>query len=152
MVQRPNDAAVQDAQIILSKEEFATGMGQQCQGRNVAVKGVQIISSKEECALGTGHRSRSNDAAARDALIRLRLEGRAFGMGQRWSHANDAALKDAQIKPSVEDYVKGTEHIAIHKTNLLHSDQSSIRLMQFKPIPIGLLPELPLEDIACLTR
>jgi len=64
-------------------------------------------------------------------------------MGQR---RNDAAMKDAQIKSSAEEYAAGMGHITIRTMNLLHLDQNTIRLLQLKPYPISALLELPSED------
>jgi hypothetical protein len=58
------------------------------------------MRSKKECALSMG--LRSNDAAANDALTKLYKE----------------------------EYAVGTAQSAIHTMNLLHLDQSSIRLLQ----------------------
>ena len=48
MEQRSNDAAVKDAQMVLSKEECVSGMVQRL--NYVAAKDVQTKSSEEECA------------------------------------------------------------------------------------------------------
>eukprot|EP00985_Skeletonema_marinoi_P022638 scaffold14563_cov71-Skeletonema_marinoi.AAC.3 len=54
MEQRSNDAAVKDAQMVLSKEERVSGMVQRL--NYVAAKDVQTKSSEEECCVsGTGH-------------------------------------------------------------------------------------------------
>ena len=59
-------ALLMDAQILSSKEECASSMGQRdCAKAKVA----QIKSSKEECAEGTVQRSK--DAAVMDAKIEL---------------------------------------------------------------------------------
>jgi hypothetical protein len=92
---------------------------------DAAVKDVQIKLYKEECALSMGQRG--NCAAVMDAQTMLKKEECALGMEQR---SNDAALKDAQIVLSKEEYAGGMEQIAIHTMKLLHSDQSSIRLLQ----------------------
>ena len=49
MVQRSNDAALKDALIKPSKEEYVSSMGQRSI-IDAIVKGAQIKSSKEECA------------------------------------------------------------------------------------------------------
>ena len=61
---------------------------------------------------------RSNDALLMNVLIMSSKEEHALSMGRR---SNDAAVKDAQIKPSEEDCVRGMGHITILMTNLLHS-------------------------------
>ena len=51
MEQRSIDAAVKDAQVLLSREEYASGMEQKMHPENdVALKDAQILSLKEECA------------------------------------------------------------------------------------------------------
>ena len=58
--------------------------------------------SKEECVLDTGQRSNADmNALLVDAQTLLKMEKCALGMGQR---SNDAAIKDAQIKLSKEEY------------------------------------------------
>jgi hypothetical protein len=59
---------VRDAQNALSKEEYELGMGQKT--NNAALKGAQKGPSKEECAEGTERSRRSNDAATKDAPIK----------------------------------------------------------------------------------
>jgi hypothetical protein len=54
------------------KEEFARGMGQR--SNDVAKRDAQILLSKEECALGMGQRLSPNYAAKRDAQIKLKKE------------------------------------------------------------------------------
>ena len=110
---------------------------------DAAGKDVQIILWEEECAWGTGQRPNENCAAVRGAQIEPTQEECAFDMGQS---TKDAAEKDAQTKFSVKEFVEGTEHIALHKTNLLHLDQSSSWLLQFRPYRISVLQELPLEE------
>ena len=83
---------------MLSKEEYALDMEQRSRPNYAVVKDVQTLLSKEECALDMGHRSNSD---------------------------HDAAAKDAQTKSSVEDCAVGMVRTAMHKTNLLHLDQSS---------------------------
>jgi hypothetical protein len=56
MVQRSNYAAVKDAQILLNKEECASGMEQR--SNDAAAKDVQVKPSVEEYALSMGQRSR----------------------------------------------------------------------------------------------
>ena len=72
----------------------------------------------------------------------LSKEECALGMVQR---PNDAAEKGAHAKLSVEECARDMEHIAIHKTNLLHLVQNS-RLLLINPCPITALPELLSED------
>ena len=76
--------------------------------------------SKEEYALGM--EQRSSDAALKDAQIKHSVEDCASGTGQS---KKGAAVKDAQTKPFGEECAQGMVHIALlHKTNLLHLDQS----------------------------
>ena len=56
MVQRSNDARLQGAQIIQSKEECVGGMGQR--SNNAVVKDAQIILTREECVGGMGQIAR----------------------------------------------------------------------------------------------
>ena len=69
---------------------------------------------------------RRNDAALKDAVMVPSTEEFVAGMGQG---RNFASVKDAQTKPNVVEFVKGTGHIAIHTMNLLHLDLSSRRLL-----------------------
>jgi hypothetical protein len=64
-------------------------------------------------------------------------------MGQR---SNGATVKDAQIMLRKEEYAGGMEQSAIHTMNLLHSDQSLIRLLQLEPFQSSVLLDLPSED------
>ena len=64
MVQRSNDAALEDAQIKLSREECAGGMEQRLNG--AALKGVQVLLKREECASNMGQRKYTNYAAVKD--------------------------------------------------------------------------------------
>ena len=50
MGQRSNDAAVKDAQIKSSKEEYASGMGQRSKRNDAAVKDAKVPLGEEECA------------------------------------------------------------------------------------------------------
>ena len=50
MEQVPNGAAVQDAQIMLGREEYALSMGQR--SNDTALTVAQIMLIREECALG----------------------------------------------------------------------------------------------------
>jgi len=74
-------------------------------------------------------RGQRRNAAVMDAQIELSKEEYVGGMEQRGQRRN-AAVMDAQTKPSAEESVGGTAHIAIHTMNLLHLGQSLIRLMQ----------------------
>ena len=57
--------------------------------------------------------------------------------------SRDAALKDAQMGPSEEECALDTGHIAILKTNPLHSDQNTrILLLQPSLFPISVLLDL----------
>ncbi len=58
------------AQILLSREESAEGMGQK--PNYAAKKDAQITHRKEDCALGMGHRS--NYAAVKGAQVKQRKE------------------------------------------------------------------------------
>ena len=73
---------------------------------NAPVGDAQTLLRKEEYALGMERRSRANYAAVKDVQMEPKREDCASGMGRiaRQSTKN-AALKDAQIKRSVEDYV-----------------------------------------------
>jgi hypothetical protein len=55
-------------------------MGQRLSTNDATEKDAQIMLSKEECALGMGQRP--NDAAVRDAQIMLEKEGCALDMVQ----------------------------------------------------------------------
>jgi hypothetical protein len=44
------DAAVKDAQVLLKREEFASGMGQRENINDVASKDAQVLLRSEECA------------------------------------------------------------------------------------------------------
>ena len=52
MGQRPNDAAVMDAQNLLCREVCALSMGQR--SNDAVLKDVKTILGKEECVLGMG--------------------------------------------------------------------------------------------------
>ena len=56
---------------------------------------AQIMLLPEECASDTGQGQRFTCAAVKDAQIELSMEEYALGMVQR---SSDAAMKDAQIK------------------------------------------------------
>jgi hypothetical protein len=60
---------------------------------------------------------RPNFAAVKDAQIKSSMEECALGMGQG-ERSNDAALKNVQIDPNEEDYVSDTVHTAILLMNL----------------------------------
>jgi len=55
MVQRPNDAAVKDAKVLLKGEESALSMEQYRQGNDAAARGAQIKLSKAEYVGDTVH-------------------------------------------------------------------------------------------------
>ncbi|KAK1734877.1 hypothetical protein QTG54_014337 [Skeletonema marinoi] len=59
-----------------NKEEYELGMGQKT--NNAALKGAQKGPSKEECAEGTERSRRSNDAATKDAPIKPKAEGQNY--------------------------------------------------------------------------
>ena len=82
---------------------------------------------------------RSNYAAKKDAKIRLRKEECVLSMGQRW---NDAAKKDVRTMLGQEEYAGGMEQRSMQLMNLLHSDQSSIRLLLPDPNSISMLLDL----------
>ena len=84
------------------------------------MKGVQNVLRKEECARGTGQTS--DYAALKDAPTSFRKEEYALDTVQT---SDDAAVKDVQIILNVEECARSMGRIAIHKTNLLHLDQSS---------------------------
>jgi len=67
---------------------------------------VQTWLSKEECVQGMGQRSHANSAAGKNALIKRKKGGFVLSMGHR---RRDAAVKDAQIMLSREEYVGGME-------------------------------------------
>jgi hypothetical protein len=48
MVQRPNDAAMKDAQTMSSKVECVLGMGQK--SNDAVVKDAEVMLKREECA------------------------------------------------------------------------------------------------------
>jgi hypothetical protein len=87
----------------------------------------------------------------RDANVSFRKEGCALSMEQR---SNDAALKDAQIIPNEEEFVRDTVHTATVTKNLqlLHHvwDQNLIRLRW--TIPISAFPLLPNHRVMYLKR
>ena len=70
MGQRGNDAAdaaLQDAHILLSREECALNMGQR--GNDAAVKDAQTEMSKEECAEAWGKRQTLRDCMPEEIVI-----------------------------------------------------------------------------------
>ena len=108
-----------------------------------AVKDARSMSSIKECALSMGHRSSTKNAAVTDVQTNLRKEECASDMGQR---SNDAAAKAAHAKPCVWECASSMEHVAMHKTTLLHLDQNLKLLLQLKPYAIIEPPELLSED------
>ena len=62
--QRPNCAVARNAQIELSKEEYASGMGRG--SSDALLKDVRIKLRKEEYAVGMGPSGRGSDAAVKD--------------------------------------------------------------------------------------
>ena len=60
--------------------------------------------------------------------------------------SNNAALRIAQIKLSKEECASGMGHIAIKTMNLLHSDQSSSRLLLLNLNPMSVHLNLPSQD------
>ena len=52
----PNDAAVKDAQVLLSREECVLGMGQKLIKNDAAVKDAQTLLRREECASSMGQK------------------------------------------------------------------------------------------------
>ena len=62
-----------------------------------AAKDAQLLLSEEEFALGMGHSSNVNDATVMDALNMLRKEVFALDMGQRRSERH-AASKGASSR------------------------------------------------------
>ena len=86
---------MKDAQILLKKEEFVSGMEQRL--NYAKVWDAQTLSSKEECASGMeqiGRNASNRYALLIDAQILPSKEECATGMEQRPS---DVAAKDAQI-------------------------------------------------------
>jgi septum formation inhibitor-activating ATPase MinD len=61
------------------------------------------------------------NACTKNAQILLRREGCALSTGQR---SNFVAVMDAQTHLRNEDYVGGTERIALYTMNQLHLDQN----------------------------
>ena len=124
-------------------------MGQK--SKDAAVKDAQIESSKEEYVLGMGQNS--NDAALMDAQINLRREECALGTGQH-GQRNDAAVMDAQIKSSKKEYVGDMEQTATPTMNLqlLHHTlgQNLTKLQQ--RILISVIQEPCRTKAACLRR
>ena len=92
MEQRWNNAAVKDAQIMLRKEDYASGMEQW--SSDAAVKDAQILLWKEEYVLSMAPRLHTNDAAVKDVLNRSLKDECAWSMEYS---GNDAAVKDALI-------------------------------------------------------
>ena len=126
MEQRPSDAAVKDVPIKLRKEECADGMERRLRTNDAAVRDAQIKLRKEECAEGMEQRSSTKGAVVKVAQNMLSMEECAEGMEQR---SNNAAMKDAQINPYVEESVGDTGGKSTHlTTNLLLLGQNSKRL------------------------
>jgi len=76
---KSSDAAVKDAQIKLSAEECASGMGQK--SSDAVMRDARVMSYRGDCASGTGQRR--NYAAAKGAQIYLRRAVYALSMGRR---------------------------------------------------------------------
>ena len=114
-------------------------MGQRSRSNDAATMDAQIMLVKEECAGDMG--KRSNDAAGKDAQIKLRKGECALGMGQR----DYAAEKDVQTMSRKEECASGMGQSAI-LMNLLHSDQSSSRILHLNPNSINMLLNLPSRD------
>ena len=70
MEQKPNDAALKDAQIMLKREECATGMVQR--GNDAASKNAQIMLRREEFANDTRHRAKKKWCSKRMMCTILR--------------------------------------------------------------------------------
>ncbi len=83
MGQNSSDAAKEDAQITLKREECATSTGQMLSANDVTLKIAQVLLKREECAPNMEQRENTNDAVLRDAQIKLTKEECARGMGQR---------------------------------------------------------------------
>ena len=97
MEQNATDAAAQDAQTMLRKEECASGMGQHAQ--DAEHRGVQTKPSVEECALDT--EQRSSDATGKDVQTMLRKEECAKGMGHIATQTKKTVV-DSEFKNTAE--------------------------------------------------
>eukprot|EP00984_Skeletonema_dohrnii_P010907 scaffold4291_cov76-Skeletonema_dohrnii-CCMP3373.AAC.3 len=84
------------------------------------------LCSSEGC---NNHVLRHGEKGQGHARIKLKMEEYAGGMGQR-SRSRNAAVKDAPIKPCVEESFGGMVQDALFTTRPLLSDQNSRRLPQ----------------------
>jgi hypothetical protein len=94
-----------------------------------ALMDVRIILLKEECALSMGQSS--NDAARKDARIKFKIMGCASDMGQNGKRGY-AALMDAQIKRSEEEYVGVMEvslNVVLQNAPTMPSMEESVQNM-----------------------
>jgi hypothetical protein len=92
---------------------------------------------------------RSNNAAVKDAQIKSSKEECVFDMGQR-RNANNAAVKGSAINPYKGECAGGTgQIIAIHMTNLPHSDicMDQHMMKQLQLSPIDMLLQLQLQVV-----
>ncbi len=103
MGQSPNDAAVKDVQIRLSKEECVLSMVQR--PNDAALKGAPNTLKEEECASNMEQHGQRKDAAEKDAQTLLWKEECAEGTEQK---SNYAVTKDAQNNLHEEDYAGDT--------------------------------------------
>eukprot|EP00986_Skeletonema_menzelii_P014502 scaffold9673_cov142-Skeletonema_menzelii.AAC.6 len=94
------------AQIMSSKEESESGMGQQ--SSDAVAQDVKVNLRLEECAKRM--EQCANYAASLDAQIKLKLEECASGMERS---ANYAAFKDARIKLKMEEYADVMEQAKV---------------------------------------
>ena len=94
MEQKSNFAAAKDVRIKSDREERVGGMGLRSNANYAAGKNAQIWFKKEECVLGMGHRRR------------------------------DAAVKDAQMEPNVEESVGGMVITVLTMDQLLSGRRS----------------------------
>jgi hypothetical protein len=115
---------LKDAQILLSREECAGGMGQK--SSYAALKDARINPNEEDCA--SRMVQRPNYAVLKDALISLEKEEYALDMVQR-VNANDAVMKDVQIEFNEEEYAGDTVHTAFPLMNLQLSHRVSVQIL-----------------------
>ena len=138
MEHRSNCAAMQDAQT-LSRRTVSEAWGKAqaipsvCIGHGAQVKYKQC--SSEGC---TNHAQKGRVCRRHGAPVKRCSSKGCSNQVQRR-----------------EECASSTGHIALHKTNLLRLDQSSRCLLQLRPHPIPMLPELSPGDkkeVAFLTR
>jgi len=114
-MQRSNHVAAKDAQIMLSKEGCVGGTVQTKD--YVAVKvGMEQRSKVKRCSSGGCTNQAQNGGVCRRHGAKIKVK--------------NAAVKDAPIKPCVEESVGGMVQNALFTTRPLLSDQNSRRLPQ----------------------